>query len=321
MAREKFFNVYCRYYLENEDGKTIELPRGYTNVERLCYPRNLFFFEYNDKVGIIDSSGEEVLPPLYDQIYSEEDSNGEMFFFLMRGELKELRDASLQHILLGGKKYCEINLSLTKNNLVPVSPDFHGPKWHKNYRKDGWMIADIETGELLATEYFEVNFGDKDRYYIVSTEGKSGKFGVYDTKNRQENIPCEYNNFSFSQNYISANYGGFSDIYTNEGKLVLKEIPGRLGVYNKSVPDWFMSTINCGDHLENRFYNFVKLNKSTVAVIIYEEEGYAEPIQPDVRIFDSTNWNDKPHRKGYDALIAATIDKLERERYIFRSER
>lgn len=136
----------------------------------------------NDKWGLIDANGREVLPCLYDNIYFDDDCGG--YFEVKKDGKMAIFDAKLKMQL--DFKYSKVYW-YQRDDYDGCDVELNGKKGYIN-RKCKLIIP---------CEYDDVSYfpDEPDEIYAgVSIDGKKGMFNV---KTQSLVIPCEYDNVIF----------------------------------------------------------------------------------------------------------------------------
>ncbi len=167
-----------KYSFINSKGE-IKIKTNYDSIQ--SFENGFAVFEINDKYGLIDKDGKEVLPAKYENITIEEDC-----FIVQKEDLSGVLDAKFKSII--DYKFDTIS-KIETAFLVSLCDEDYNTKYG---------LFDIKGNEIVPVEYDCINF--QKNYFIVENDYKYGLINILG----KIIIPVKYDEVVVENNFIKA---------------------------------------------------------------------------------------------------------------------
>jgi WG containing repeat len=204
--------ISCLYGLKSADGKWIAQPK-YTLIQELNYRRNQYRILLNNGTGIIDHTGKEIIPPIYDEVRVV---NAKTNYFESDQYTFDKKEAEILYysfqVRLGYKLGI---LDSIGNVILPIEyksiTDFvDGISIAYDFNNKATFVGARGPITFIPEKYHVMQLEDClwRRRYIVWTYGQDAmkrnirQYGICD-ENMRIIIPCEYDGFEKKGGIIS----------------------------------------------------------------------------------------------------------------------
>lgn len=257
--------VFICYEVENAkilNENKQEILTNYANVQPIrlkniassfMYEKTVLTYEKNEKIGLIDFEGKEVVAPIYEQIESLPYKEGE----LLVKQQEKYGVVNIKGNILVECNYDQITIDnyYTDENGYKYAGYIVSSKTEEGYR---YGYVDINGKEILNPEYNQLSRitdikEDEKPYFITA---KNGQYGVlkkeeliinneyqsirydkssdifivekskkYGATNKDGNviIPIQFNQIDITGIYLYARKGTVTEVYTREGQLTNRD--------------------------------------------------------------------------------------------------
>ncbi|MEK6155336.1 WG repeat-containing protein [Flavobacteriaceae bacterium 3-367] len=289
LAKRAVVKTKGKYGLINTSDKFVLEPK-FESIEYFNYPSGRYKVMYDNKYGIVDSLGQQILPTQYLEItpnYFQLDTLRKGILILKRNIGKtSVTDYDGKVII--SEKYDDIGIFEVHQNvsysivrkkgryglinhldeiLLPVENDFIERRRWFNYlivKNNGFQGLFSKNGkEIFQKKYEQINpchYDDNERFIVK----QNGLFGIIDIK-ENEIIPIEYEEIS---NWVE--YGPKEHFVTKNGKKGLVSRDGKI-VIPTQYDEIFVDNSTLIKVKNDGLYGTVDWNNKIVHPIKYEQ--------------------------------------------------
>lgn len=187
------------------------------NSTYLPYEKSVLKYEKNGKYGLVDFEGNRITKPIYEEIASVKDKEGEILA-KKKGKYGVINNKGVELIPF---EYDEIEADRYYDNGYEKAGYIVKKKKEKEFiYRCGYINSNWE--KTIKTEYTAINrildIDSGDVYLIAAKEGQYGLF-----RNGDKKIEFEYQalNYNKDTNLLSAEKNGRSGVINLEGKVIV----------------------------------------------------------------------------------------------------
>ncbi len=244
------------------------VPNKYQNIN--YFKEGFAAFEKAGKWGFVDTTGKEVLPAVYDDVYAEGFIGGNVFvntngkWGMIDKNGKEVLAAQFDNVYLYEEGYYEV-LRGEDANLVSEDGKIFLPNWytsvnhfHKGYASAQTKLSADDAVDCIIDKKGRVNWSDSLLYNIfpfgggtsIATARKDNRKVMIDTTGKiLFTAPHDWIKLSKIENYESGyvtvsttiNNGSRYGLLNPSGRLVLDTVYDELGGMNEGVVSFRMN--------------------------------------------------------------------------------
>lgn len=273
---------------------TLKITPKYDSINPSMENLRWFVFQ-NNKVGIVNEKGEQVLKPIYDSIYRKPVHSTYNEFLVYANNLAGFADMNGNFLLPIQYKFIE-KAENDSFNQLPL-------KFFVQQKLDStFTLIDSKETKVLANiqEYTETH----DGYYILK---KDNKFGIYNTVLNEWKIKNEYD---------SINYFHYKDFHRP------KEIYENIKYYGTKDEKFFLFDRNFKmyDTAINKFEDFFDLPNMNNYPVMTTVESTVDSRIYELKTVTGNNFNQNTSYKSHDfykTRLKIEISKTNDKYFIF----